>query len=462
MSRVQASELRDRLRVALNDRLGSSGWEPIDDGHDWSVAVFMRPVGEGLVASFDVMTSGNPGASPVRVLEVTAGVGYEPLRRLWPLLGRYRVAVLTEPVWPELIPDDEDEHEVAEEAHEGRELHTVDDVERLADELARVAAPRVIAFAERYASLEGLLAEVGGAERYQDIRHAALLAAAGRFDEARESLSLLRPAPTEHGWMRGRDRAARQLQRFIESGGDRSLVPREPPPPPYAPLPKVPFAEVWRQARARQQAAAAVRRRGSGKDRAELRAMLERELKDRAASMSPLEIEQGLDHLNDSPHKQAQMLVTGLKTLGSIGLQLVRVLREHRPLPNLSAPAWLRPPARAAWPVPDQHPGRWTEVHTLAESREWLDHAYAAIPRLLGSTARVDAWLSWEPGRRSERRVLVNIGERAVGSLNEHATADYQPVMAAAAERDELPYAPARLTPRPSPAGYLVELQLPL
>ena len=37
----------------------------------------------------------------------------------------------------------------------------------------------------------------------------------------------------------------------------------------------------------------------------------------------------------------------------------------------------------------------------------------------------------------------------------------YRETMAAATERDEFPYAPARLTPRPTPAGYLFELQLP-
>jgi hypothetical protein len=49
-----------------------------------------------------------------------------------------------------------------------------------------------------------------------------------------------------------------------------------------------------------------------------------------------------------------------------------------------------------------------------------------------------------------------------VGTLNAAASDAYRPAMAAAAQRDELPYVPGRLTPRPTPVGYLLELQIPL
>jgi len=134
-------------------------------------------------------------------------------------------------------------------------------------------------------------------------------------------------------------------------------------------------------------------------------------------------------------------------------------LREHRPLPDLSPPAWLECPDRAAYPVSRSHDARWTAVQLDDAAKGWLDKAYEAIPRLFGPVASVDAWLTWD--EKPGERLVVGLGEQRVGTLDAAATEAYDKTMVAAAERDELPCAPARLTPRPTQNGYLLELQLP-
>ena len=119
---------------------------------------------------------------------------------------------------------------------------------------------------------------------------------------------------------------------------------------------------------------------------------------------------------------------------------MVRALREHRPLPDLSPPAWLDPPDRAAYGVRKVARGRWTEVR-------------------LDKPATAEEWLEWE--HESREQLVVSLGTERVGTLAPEVTAAYRAVMTAAAERDELPLVPARLTPRPERGGYLVEVQLP-
>jgi hypothetical protein len=101
--------------------------------------------------------------------------------------------------------DEEDDEDPAEEWH-GRELRTLDDVHQLAGELAVVAAERAIPYAKRYADLDRLIARVPG-PHWGSVRRAALLAAAGRFDEARASLAVL-PAPAWPGLLVRVDRFA--------------------------------------------------------------------------------------------------------------------------------------------------------------------------------------------------------------------------------------------------------------
>ncbi len=88
-----------------------------------------------------------------------------------------------------------------------------------------------------------------------------------------------------------------------------------------------------------------------------------------------------------------------------------------------------------------------------------LERAYAAIPRLVGATATAEAWLEWEHEPRQQ--LVVRLGGERIGTLAPEVTVAYRAVTAAAAERDELPSIPARLTPRRERGGYLFEVQIP-
>ena len=153
----------------------------------------------------------------------------------------------------------------------------------------------------------------------------------------------------------------------------------------------------------------------------------------------------------------------GLVGAGKFGIKVIRAIRDERPLldqlPDLSVPDWLNPPARAAWAVPRKASAEWVEVQIARESRQWLDRAYHAIPRLVGTTALMEAWFTWD--NDGQQRLMVHIGEQQVGTLNETATTAYRAMMQAASDRDESPYTQARLTPRSTHEHYLLEVQLP-
>jgi hypothetical protein len=469
--------LREALRAGLLERLAPAGWRQVADDGDWLVAL-VCPVADEFVATIEVwQASSYPDRPPVVVTYMHAGVGYEPLRRLAPLLGMFGLDVKSALIWPQAVAEDEDddgdfdeeeyneeegfdegEDDEDEERWEGRELRTLADADLLASELAAVALERAASYARRYADLDLLLTKVPG-PRSGTVHRAALLAAAGRFAEAKASLAQLPPLAPGLDWMRDKQRAARQLQRWIDSGGDPALIPDEPPPPRVERSPPPSMSEQWREVRATSAAVDVVRREGVGKDRQQLRAMLERELASRGVSQSPLWFEQALDHLHDTPAEKRELLVKGLISAGKLGIKALKGIREGRSLPDLSAPDWLKPPARAAWSVPRQHPGRWAEVKIAEGGEEWLDRVHHTIPRLFGSTASLEAWLDWDTDETGY--LAVHIGEPRVGRLDESATTAYRAVMDAARERDELPYTQARLTPRPRPAGYLLEVQLP-
>jgi hypothetical protein len=163
--------------------------------------------------------------------------------------------------------------------------------------------------------------------------------------------------------------------------------------------------------------------------------------------------------LHDTRVEKSEVLVNALISAGKLGVRAFKGIREGRSLPDLSVPEWLRPPARAAWPVPREHQATWAEVQITEASGEWLDRAYRATPRLIGSTASLEAWLDWDTDQ--QRYLAVYIGEAQVGRLDEAATSAYRAVMDAAGERDETPNTQARLTPRPPPGTYLLEVQLP-
>jgi len=376
----------------LLERLAPSGWREVEDSGD-SLVALVCPVADEIVATVEVwQESSYPDRPPVVVTYVHAGVGYEPLRRLAPLLGVFGLDVLSAVVWPEALADDEDEddgkdeedehnEDEEDEEWEGRELRTLADADALAAELAGVVLERAAPYAKRYATFDALLRRVEDT-RSISIRYAALLAAAGQFDDARAALTRVRSPAPGGGWMRAEQRAARQLERWIESGGDPALIPAAPPPPRFSRSPSPSMSKVWQQARARSAALDAVKRSSEGKDRRELRAMLEHELAERGVAESPLWFEQTLDHLNDTSAEKSELLVKALISGGKLGIKAFKWIRAGGSLPDLSVPEWLQPPARAAWPVPSprpthpdpaprpSHPPRTTEqLHANDQSR---------------------------------------------------------------------------------------------
>lgn len=398
-----------------------------------------------------------PDRLPVQITDVDVGVCYEPLRRLWPLLGeQYRLALLHEPV---SLDGREGEGRIDEERR-GLKISSVSDAEAAVKTIASVVLSAAVSFAEPYDSVERLLEEVGYEKAgWIDQQVVALLAAAGRFEEARAALARYRPLTDSRKGDREAKQFLRQVGRYIDSHGDSSIVPSEPPPSLYEPSEMPAISELWQQERARNKAVQAVRAMSPRTDRAELHASLERELTARGLTESPLWFEQTLDHLHDSRTESTQYVVKGVATAAGLAIKAIRALREHRPLPDMSSPAWLDPPARAAYPVPNNLNAQWAEVQLDDQAKPLLERAYAAIPRLIGSTATVDAWIDWN--QPSDGTLAVSLGDRRIGILAPSATAAYRQVMNNAAGRDELPYVPARLTPRPSAMGYLLEVQLP-
>lgn len=460
--RGEAAGLRQQLRDELAAYLAPAGWSPIDGEGDYSMVLagFVRPLGDEFAATAEYTRAfSTPDRPPVRITQPMFGVAYEPLRRLWPLLEDHvRIAALTESVG-----------DMPERARVcGIDVHTPADVAPAAKQLAGLALERAVAFAERYTSVDALL------EAHRDDESAgvnmivpALLAAAGRFEEARSALALYRREVDTPEESRRERRFVYQLTRWIDSGGDPALLPSKPPPRRYERSERRSASETWREVRARKEAVEAVRQTGSGHDRSELRATLESELAGRGAGMDPLGVEQAINQLWASRGERARQGADALKTLGKIGLTVANVIRtrELPELPDMSVPDWLEPPARAVYAVPQCHdPGRqWTAVQLDDGSDEWLRSVHAAVPRLIKivESATLDAWLDWGPSQDEGGLLQVHFGERRVGLLDEAATAIYRNVVDAAAQREELPCVEARLTPIGAEAGYLLEVALP-
>ena len=170
------------------------------------LAEFVRPLHDDMAATASVGRAGSiPDRLPVWVTHVHVGASYEPLRRLWTLLGDdYRLALIHERVFP----DDS----VEPEGDEGRRLKVSSDAEAEAavDKIAGLVLREAIPFAERYRGVEALLDEFGFDEQkgVVDQRAVAVLAAAGRFEEASAALARYRPtAISRHG--------EREARRFV-------------------------------------------------------------------------------------------------------------------------------------------------------------------------------------------------------------------------------------------------------
>jgi hypothetical protein len=455
--RGDAAGLRQQLRDELATHLAPAGWYPVpaNDDHSMALAAFVRPLSDGFAATAEYTRAlSTPDRPPVWITQPMLGVAYEPLRRLWPLLGDYvGIAALTD------LP----------ESAYGMEVHAQGDVAPVVKQLARLALERAVAFAERYTSVDALL-EAHHEDESEGPNQVvpALLAAAGRFEEARSALARYRPDVDVPEAKRRKRRFVYQLTRWIDSGGNRELLPSAPPPRRYAHSERRSVTETWHEVRARKSAVEALKRAGDGHDRAELRSMLKSELAERGVSMDPLGVEQAIDQLWISHGERAREGAEALRTVGKIGLAVANAIRKRElpELPDMSVPEWLEPPARAVYAVPQRDdPGhQWTAVHLDQGNTDWLQRVYAAVPRLVEivESATFDAWLDWTHPQDRSGGLQVYFGERRVGLLDEEATAAYRDVADAAAHREEFPCVEARLTPIRAEDNYLLEVALPV
>ena len=329
------------------------------------------------------------------------------------------------------------------------------DVPSVAEQLAELVKERAQSFGAKIATVDVLLSQLGGpVSEYFDVRRAAVLATAGRFEEASRALDRLKPDPYADN-RPSKNRTARQLRRWIDSRGDPALIPSEPPPDPHEPVDRGSIGDIWRQSRAREQAVKRGRADRSGKDRAELRTMLEQEFAQRGLHESRIRIEATLDHLNDS---SAEQLRNTVDALGKIGRGILKMVQERK-LPDLGPPDWLEPPDRAAYELP--RTDRWIDVSLTADADAWLDAVQAQIPSVFG-VSTVRAWLSWEPEPRQDDSLLVvHLGDRRVGTIDQADVAAFIPAVDAALFRDELPVVPASLARRTVDPRYLIEVAAP-
>jgi len=246
--------LRRRLAVAL----APAGWVPATPTRELSfvLAEFVRPFGSEMAAIASVnRASSIPDRLPVQISDVHVGVCYEPLRRLWPLLGeQHRLALLREPV-----SLDGREGEGIDEERRGLKVSSVSDAEAAVKTIASVVLSAAVQFAEPYDSVQRLLEEVGYEKTgWIDQQAVALLAAAGRFEEARAALARYRPLTGYREGDREANQFLHQVGRCIDSHGDSSIVPSEPPPSLYEPSEMPAISELWQQERARNEAVQAV------------------------------------------------------------------------------------------------------------------------------------------------------------------------------------------------------------
>jgi hypothetical protein len=429
------------------------------------LARLVRPLADWFEATADVdLVAKLPDRPPVQVNDVFIGVAYVPLRKLRSLLGdRFDRVLGTSTRWP----DDEDWGEECEREGDQAEqaslleVGSAPEVAAATDTLSQLIFDRAVPYAEQYASLEALFAALNDDEdrNWVDIRVPALLAAAGRFDEAAAALDRHESPEDSDFFSRSDRRTAYQLRRWVSARGDASLLPLEPPPTRFDSRPRRrSLSEAWASSRAQRDAVEEVRQRGRGRDRDAVRAMLEEALARRGLTESPLWFETTLDHLWDTPAERIRLGVQGLKALGRFGLGVAKAVREHE-LPDMSTPDWLEPPDPAYYEVP--HGDRWTLVSLEPGTESWLERVHQAARTRIFGIASVDAWLKPESDDSEPERIGVYIGEHRVGAIPDDTVPAYLPTLKAATFREELPYVQARLARRGQPPRYMLELDLP-
>ena len=205
----RAEDLRQRLRADLAARLEPEGWHELGSGTDGiHLTVFRKALNPDFIMMVEVLHERSwPDRPPVVVDDVIAGVSYEPVRRLYPLLGKFEYAVVRGAFGPEREHDDNENDDDAEREDDDEddgawesdhfEVRAEADVPSVAEQLAELVKEHAQSFGDKIATVDVLLNQLrDSAAEYFDVRRAAVLAAAGRYGEASPALDRLKPDRT--------------------------------------------------------------------------------------------------------------------------------------------------------------------------------------------------------------------------------------------------------------------------
>lgn len=499
--------LAEALGRGLTERLLAQGWTVMDErqrsSHFSSVGAFSRPLDGGFsaVAIFPSRPKELRPGKEESVLDASGliivgrlGVGYGPAETLISACAGSKVSgiILNDPTISVTVRA---ASELAEAENQlarfvaDRAMPVAlnySDVNSLIEALREHAAVSFTGAADSWYASLGVEHEgnKGPVDRVEAELVPALLATAGRHDEAREALAGYISRGGESIDSREYRRFARQLTRWLDANGELPL-PRTParwPPPSsfkWVPHPTPSFAEFLfdkdRQAKARtdsearKEAIDAVRAAGHDKSRDETRVLLERELSERGLTTEPLMMERLVEMMlaEREPLGKTRFVLRALKQLkdsqafGGGGILEHASGTSDEPWEPREEPDWLKPPDRAAYPVWSPGP-KWAAVELDPAARKWLERVKESDSGRLAGGRELEVWLTWDGGNPATgSRLAVHIGAERVGLLRADVQEKFHHVMEAAAERDENPWTRGRLSAISGPMPYLLEVELP-
>ena len=445
------------FREALSKEFSEAGWivdVAVDtDPGGYTIGAFRTPMQNEMWATAEFTRENFDNRD--QYLEVSGGVGvsYQPAYRLWPLLVESERSELSENLGQFVDPP---ENVILQK------LLSPEDALRIARAFVQIVLTGGLAWAHQFANIDSVLEEY----RANPTRFSwevevipVALAAAGRHIEARDSLEHYMRSNRIEVQTPEYKRFSFRLTRWLNSGGElpsppRGIVGTRAPETGAVPSPE----EIRRMLQGRREAVDRVRRQRYGKNRDELREMLNVELTRQGVNRSPLFIENTLDRMQASWFRRSVFFVRGVKTLAEAANGIRNVFRHGLP----SQPEWLRPPQAAAHQIRANYQD-WIRVELDSAAGDWLDRVMHSSAAAMLEMVAVEAWLSSDPERSQfNPRVVVHIGEPRVGAIEGEGAVPYEAEISAAARDQEYPVIPARLHRLREAPGYLLELAQPL
>jgi hypothetical protein len=489
-------EIDTQLRRELGAHLVAADWtvrgresrEPAAPFAGGVLSMFARPLKEGF-AGVVIFTWLREDDSPTLDVVAHVGVEYQPAQELLAALtgAEMAPAALKDPTIAIRVASTSEVSKSAEDlsrfaSEQAPALDRLADVDVVVDLLRQ---HRVVPFEASTAAIYAMSAldPQPGASESVDTEDPegrlipALLASAGRYEEARRELA-------EHGHLESEQarspreyrRFVRQLTRLLDMGSGFSL-PTSPPRWPTCPVQPQPpqsfrqvFSEQRPEARTRQEAVDTVRAISKGKTRTELRTLLARELDQRKASMDTGSFDVTLDVLVTEQKRfgRTRLALRAARALWELGSSSHKQLEvvSKRPSndvdtePEAESPL-MKPPDRAAYPIWSIG-DRSVAVELDATARSRLDSVMKSGASEIRDSRFVDVWFTWDGGSPAVGSHLnVYIGTQRVGQLNVDTSEHFRPAMEAAADRDEDPWMTARLKKGLGEMPYVLEIALP-